>query len=189
MFWGQRARVKWLREGDRNTKFFHATAIQRRGKNRIQKIQNNRGSWVEGKEDTFEAILEHYEEVYKSEASFDYEQCLSNNPVIVTSFMNDQLIRTVTEDEIQRAIFSLGALKAPRPDGFNGLFFQKNWASVKKEVCRAIIGFFNGGDLPNEMNETMVTLIPKVPLPESINHLRPISCCNFIYKIISKVIV
>lgn len=49
--------------------------------------------------------------------------------------------------------------------------------------------FFNGEDIPNEPNETMVTLIPKVPLPESINQLRPISCCNFTYKIISKIIV
>lgn len=36
---------------------------------------------------------------------------------------------------------------------------------------------------------TVVTLIPKVPLPESLNHLRPSSCCNYIYKVISKMMV
>lgn len=60
---------------------------------------------------------------------------------------------------------------------------------MKTEVCKAVCDFFNGGNIPDELNETVVTLIPKIPLPESINHLRPISCCNFIYKIISKLIV
>lgn len=49
--------------------------------------------------------------------------------------------------------------------------------------------FFQKGELPTDINETVVTLIPKVPMPESLNHLHPISCCNFIYKVISKVIV
>lgn len=34
-----------------------------------------------------------------------------------------------------------------------------------------------------------MALVPKVLLPESINQLRPISYCNFVYKIISKIIV
>lgn len=189
MYWGQRARVKWLNEGDRNTKFFHATTIQRRGRNRIQKIQNSAGQWVEGKEAIFATILDHFEEVYKSDDPTGIDACLTNIPNLVTSSMNEKLLAPVSEEEIRLAAFSLGALKAPGPDGFNGLFFQKNWDCVKYDVCRAVMNFFNGGEIPMELNETMVTLIPKIPLPESINHLRPISCCNFTYKIISKLFV
>lgn len=49
--------------------------------------------------------------------------------------------------------------------------------------------FFDNGTLPGEINETLVSLIPKVHMAESLNQLHPISCCNFIYKVISKVIV
>lgn len=38
------------------------------------------------------------------------------------------------------------------------------------------------------MNETLVVLIPKVPNPDSLKQFRPISICNVIYKIITKLI-
>lgn len=69
------------------------------------------------------------------------------------------------------------------------VFFSKNWLIIKEEVIKAVSDFFQKGELPTDINETVVTLIPKVPMPESLNHLHPISCCNFIYKVISKVIV
>lgn len=39
-----------------------------------------------------------------------------------------------------------------------------------------------------EMNETLITLIPKQNPPEKLTHFRPISLCNVVAKIISKVI-
>lgn len=98
-------------------------------------------------------------------------------------------MRPVEDGEIKEAVFEMGALKAPGPDGFNGLFYQKNWETVKKEINEAVKVFFCEGTIPNEVNETLVALAPKVPLPESINQLRPISCCNFIAKIFSKIFV
>ncbi|CAB4279600.1 unnamed protein product [Prunus armeniaca] len=46
-YWKQRSRIKWLMEGDANTDFFHQTNIQRRRMNRIHRIKNSDGLWVE----------------------------------------------------------------------------------------------------------------------------------------------
>jgi hypothetical protein len=51
-----------------------------------------------------------------------------------------------------------------------------------------VLHFLNGGVLPRSWNETIVVLIPKVPNPESLKDLRPISLCNVLYKIASKVL-
>lgn len=50
MFWKQKSRATWLKEGDRNTNFFHATTKQRRARNRVTKLKRSDGTWAETKE-------------------------------------------------------------------------------------------------------------------------------------------
>ena len=45
-FWSPKPRVKWLRSGDRNSKFFHAIVRQRRVQGMIHKIKNFNDVWV-----------------------------------------------------------------------------------------------------------------------------------------------
>ncbi|GMJ13760.1 hypothetical protein HRI_005045200 [Hibiscus trionum] len=43
LYWEQRARANWLRNGDKNTTFFHRHATQRKKQNRISRLMNDDG--------------------------------------------------------------------------------------------------------------------------------------------------
>lgn len=43
--------------------------------------------------------------------------------------------------------------------------------------------------IPQSSNETSIVLIPKINQPKNFNHFRPISLCNFIYKIVAKILL
>lgn len=101
--------------------------------------------------------------------------------------MNEALMSTMTLKEVEEAVFSLGATKSPGPYGLNGMFFQHHWDSIQHEVYQEVRRFFHTGHMHPEMNKTHITLIPKVPNPENLTQFRPISLCNSIYKVISKV--
>ncbi|KAF4363008.1 hypothetical protein F8388_020524 [Cannabis sativa] len=49
IFWKQRSKQLWLREGDSNSKYFHASATSRRRRNSIQKLKDSDGVWVDWK--------------------------------------------------------------------------------------------------------------------------------------------
>jgi hypothetical protein len=51
IYWRQRAHVRWLEKGDRNTSFFHAACKERRRCNIIARLRRDDGSWVEEEEE------------------------------------------------------------------------------------------------------------------------------------------
>ena len=50
-----------------------------------------------------------------------------------------------------------------------------------------VLRILKGDDDPSSVNDTLIVLIPKVASPEDLAQFRPISLCNVIYKIASKV--
>ena len=50
MFWRQKSRILWLREGDRNSKYFHVLVKQRRARNSITQLLDDNGNVVEDEE-------------------------------------------------------------------------------------------------------------------------------------------
>ena len=78
--------------------------------------------------------------------------------------------------------------KAPRPDGFDMLCFQKCWKVCKKDILKFFNEFYANGCLAKGINNSSITLIPKKDCLDGILDYRPISLLGSIYKILSKLL-
>ena len=77
---------------------------------------------------------------------------------------------------------------APGPEGYSAGFFHDNWPIVGDEVCQAIFTSLNSRILNTDLNFTYIAFIPKKQNASVVSDFRPISLCNVLYMIISKVL-
>ena len=162
----------------------------RRHENKIKSIKNNLGEWIIEEEEVKNFILVGYREIYDTSHSFSVRDSDIN---FSCSFLSDEekelLKKLVTKEEIKRGLWALKPFKAPGADGLHAGFFQFFWVDVKNLVCNEIVDIFQTRAIPEYLNETLICLIPKCQSLESLCNYRPISLCNSIYKVVSKIIV
>ncbi|KAJ0800754.1 putative RNA-directed DNA polymerase [Helianthus annuus] len=186
-FLKQKSKVEWLCAGDSNTKFFHNTVKVKNARTKIYSVMDSLGNRYEG-EDVADAMVSHYMNFLGIEIPvqrLNSENLFTN---VLSSDVADRMIRQVTREEVKQAMFSIGEDKAPGPDGYTSAFFKHAWDVVGNEVTNVVLQFFENGKLLNQVNHTILALIPKKEVPDSVVDYRPISCCNVLYKCISKIL-
>ncbi|KAH7861692.1 hypothetical protein Vadar_029377 [Vaccinium darrowii] len=124
MYFHQLSRIQWLNYGDRNTSFFQAIVIQRRQKNQLSRLKDDNGVWLNSKADINHHLGGFFSDLFHSSGQRDMAEALAATPQIISPAMNSDLICSVSDEEIEQALFQLGALKAPGPDGFPGFFYN-----------------------------------------------------------------
>ena len=102
--------------------------------------------------------------------------------------MNSKLSSEFTHMEVKQAINQMAPLKALGPDDMSPLFYQHYWNLIGDDISNTVLHYLNSGTLPEHLNHTFITLIPKKRNPEFAYEFRPISLCNVLYKIFSKVL-
>ncbi|GJU66584.1 protein LAZ1, partial [Tanacetum coccineum] len=186
-FLKQKAKIDWLDVGDSNSAFFHKSIKSRNQRSRIEVVKTETNMEVTGNS-VSEVFVAHYEGLLGT--STVCEDLDTNGLFLktVSDLANAHMTSPITNNEIKRAMFDIGDDKAPGPDGYTSAFFKKGWDVVGQEVCTAVHDFFANGQLLKEVNHTFIALIPKVTTPLKVTDYRPISCCNVLYKCISKIL-
>lgn len=137
IFWKHKLRETWLKEGDSNTKFFHNSTNFKRSVNRISKIKNGEGLLVENPEQVSESLVQFYQNLLNSNATYNPEaqnEMLRAIPNLILEVNNRMINDKLTLEEVKNVVFQMHPEKAPGPDGFQAGFFQKCWHFVGSEV-------------------------------------------------------
>ena len=184
IFLKQKARINWLSAGDKNTKYFHSTLMERRRTNPYSKMLLNAQF---SRDDLKQRGKEYFEKLFQEEGCVRDENLLNFIPPLVSMEENLMLCAIPDALEIKEVVFSMAAENAPGPDGFSAGFFVECWDTVNMDVINAVQVFFKGDELPRGWKATFLALIPKKDDPESFSEFRPISLCNVCYKFIAKI--
>jgi exonuclease III len=191
VLWRQKSRIQWLKEGEKNTKFFHRSMIQRRQTNRITHLVSAQGTEIQQHEDMEKELLTYYQTLLTeppTDRSQAIESILKNIPKEVTKEKNEALMRPITQEEVDQSLKDTQLGKAPGPDGFTSDFFHYCWSIIREEVWEIIEDSRKSGKVLQALNATFLTLIPKENNSTSPSQFRPIALCNVIYKLLTKII-
>ncbi|XP_030502725.2 uncharacterized protein LOC115717895 [Cannabis sativa] len=187
IFWKQRSKQFWLNSGDNNSKYFHSIANSRKRNNSISRLQDSNGDWVTWETSLANVITSYFHDLFSS-SSVNLGSVLDGIRPTVSREQNEDLLRTISEEEVRNALFQMHPDKSPGSDGMTPAFFQKHWGIVGTYVVKFVRDFFDSGQFLDSINDTHIVLIPKKKNPSQMGDLRPISLCNVIYKVASKVV-
>ncbi|KAH1242536.1 hypothetical protein GmHk_07G019845 [Glycine max] len=133
----QKARVRWTKEGDCNSRYFHLLMNSRRTNNAVKGVLVD-GSWVDDPAIVKEEIRSFFNKNFS-----EPDQC---RPVLngvrfksIDQIQNDLLVGSFNADEIRAAVWDCGSEKSPGPDGLNFKFIKQFWENVKtiKSILRS----------------------------------------------------
>ncbi|PKI46795.1 hypothetical protein CRG98_032792 [Punica granatum] len=150
LIWRQKSRELWLKDGDRNTKFFHLSTVIRRRANQIAAIKDNNGEWSQDHVVFGEYFLRNFQDLFNTSNPAipeDMEDLIGH---IITAPENERLIQASDDKEILTALNSIPNLKALGPDGIPYLFYKHYGETVKPLLCSAVKSFFNSGFMLKE---------------------------------------
>jgi hypothetical protein len=188
--WALKSRVGWVVEGDINTKFFHTSTIVCRRANKIVRLRNSVGKWIIDNELIRLHIQQEFVDLFSTSHLHPPSGfCLPMWAPRISDQEALSLTAHVDANDVKRSLWSLKAFKAPGPNGLHPGFFQKCWPIVGDSVVKEVRQIFSTGRMPEYLNRTLISLIPKCLGPETLSQFRPISLCNTVYKIVIKIIV
>ncbi|XP_058756821.1 uncharacterized protein LOC131630043 [Vicia villosa] len=185
----KKAKVDWIKLGDGNNHYFHATLKAKHQQKRMTICRND------GTEITTNDVIEM--EVLKHFGNLMGNEDMTLNPINIrvmregpqlSTAQRQSLMQPISEKEILEDLHDIGDAKAPGLYGYSAKNFKSCWNIVKNDVVNTINYWFRHKSGSKAFNNTLVTLLPKKANTKDLKDYRPIACCIVVYKIYSKVL-
>ncbi|GAA0158697.1 hypothetical protein LIER_15652 [Lithospermum erythrorhizon] len=126
----QRVRLEWRVNGDKNTAFFHAVAIQRSKSNIITALQGANGVLTFTLSTIHNIAIEFYKQLFSSQSDGRIDITQLSTGGRLNASQVGVLDMRFTLVEVKRCLFSTKGNKASGPDGIPVLFYQHYWDTV-----------------------------------------------------------
>ncbi|KAL0453569.1 UNVERIFIED_CONTAM: hypothetical protein Slati_1335000 [Sesamum latifolium] len=162
--WKQRAKALCLKEGDRNTAFFHARASERKLQKKIKTIKNNEGQPMRGKMAVRQVVLDYFDNIFQSINPEDnvIREIVDVMRPRVTDEMNAMLIQPFTVEEVFLVLKQMHPLKSPGPDVYK--FASKTIANRLRPLLNSLISPSQSAFVPGRL------LTDNILVAYEINH-------------------
>ncbi|KAJ9553128.1 hypothetical protein OSB04_017173 [Centaurea solstitialis] len=182
----QKAKLKWMAEGDENSKFFHMAVKNQERKNSLRGLEIN-GEWVDDPVRVSSFVFDFFQNKFLKRTG-EFPIFSSSKTKTISSDEAEQLESPFGEEEVWQAIKDCGNNKSSGPDGFTFGFVKRFWGILKGVFMNAMRWFWEKESMGPGCNSFFLTLIPKVTNPSNIGDFRPISLIGVFYKVVAKVL-
>lgn len=108
-YWRQRSQIECMKDGDKNTRFFHAKATTRARVNHISGLENRQGQWVESKTDVENVVADYFETLFSTTepSERDIDGVLHHINPRMTEEANQILVAPFSSSEVTEALSSM----------------------------------------------------------------------------------
>ncbi|XP_026400452.1 uncharacterized protein LOC113296360 [Papaver somniferum] len=184
----QKARNKWLLEGASNSSFLHNSIRIRRGNNTISELVDDAGNTITDGDQLCQHVVSYYENKFNGVEMPVEDQIFYYDHLSITLEEQQRMDSLLTVEDIQKAVFDLGADSALAPDGFSGCFHRHCWEIIQHDLFVAILFCWQHKFTPSGDNSSLIILLAKVRGANSFRNFRPIGLSNFFFKIFTKIL-
>jgi hypothetical protein len=189
--WRIQSRAIWVQSGDQNNKFFHQFANHRRNNKFIWEIFDNSGTIYKGQKAIAEEAVKYFKNFFKpslNDISTEQVRVASQYPKMLDENEAGELYKPVTLLELEAILKLFKKEKSPGPDGWSVELYLHFFDLMGEDLLALVEETRTSGRITGSINSTFIALIPKSNKPQQFRDYKPISLCNLVYKVISKVI-
>ena len=191
-----RSRVKWIEEGEKNTKFFLGLEKANQNNKLITRLVDEKGQIITKQKELVDYQVKFYRNLFSKKVNFSdvrsqFEDFCENVQIPKL----DEESRTSCEGlvdllEAESALNQLKKDSAPGYDGLTGSFYLTFWADIGDLVVDSFNEAFNLKCMSISQRRAIITLIHKGKelSRDDLGNWRPISLTNFDYKILAKIL-